>query len=92
MIITTGTSIDGKQIIEYKGLVFAKSSESDLFISQDKPKHQEIYSRWAKAAEDTLKNNAEEIGANAVIGVKQEILNPKGMVVLMLIGTAVVVE
>ena len=92
MIITTGTSIEGKRIVEYKGLVFAKKSESDLFISQDKPKYQELYTSWAKSAEDALKKSAEDAGANAVIGVKQEIMSPKGMVVLVLIGTAVVVE
>lgn len=92
MIITTGTAIEGKQITEYRGLVFGKSSTADLYIFHDKPKYQEMYSAWVKVAEDEIKRSAENAGANAVIGIRQEVINPKGMLVIMLIGTAVVVE
>lgn len=91
MIITTGDSIEGKKIIAYRGLVFGKSTTSDIFIFNDKQKYQDLYAKWVKEAEDALKTNAERAGANAVIGVRQEVLT-KSFVILMLIGTAVVVE
>lgn len=92
MIITTGESIEGKRVVEYKGLAFAKHGASDLNWLSDKPKYQEFYATWVKEAEELLKTNAESLGANAVIGVRQEVLRSPGMVILVLIGTAVVVE
>ena len=91
MVITTGTCVEGKTIVEYKSLVFGKSTASDLNLFLDKPKYQQLYADWVKKAEQALEDRAKEAGANAVIGVRQETIHSTGLMILMLIGTAVTV-
>ncbi|SEF96088.1 Uncharacterized conserved protein YbjQ, UPF0145 family [Caloramator fervidus] len=106
MILTTTPNIEGKKIIEYKGIVFGEvisgvnfikdfmANLSDLFGGRSKTYEEELmYARY-KALEE-LKERAASLGANAVVGIDidYEVLGQNGsMLMVTASGTAVVVE
>ena len=93
MIITTGPNIEGKTITEYKGLIFVKSSAPDnVNLFSDKPKNEYIFEDWTKEAYKRLEQKASGVGANAVVGVRMEIVQTSGTQNMVLIGTAVTVS
>ena len=106
MITTTTPSVEGKRLIEYKGIVFGEvisgvnfvkdiaASFTNFFGGRSESYEKELI----QAREDAIKemeSRAESIGANAVVGVDidYEVLGAdNGMLMVTASGTAVVVE
>lgn len=86
MILTTTNSIEGFKIIEYKGIVTGiaydssyKSKGSSMSF-KDMFKMSKYYDAYAAGLEDIkekafqkLQENAKNLGANAVVGIKIDI-------------------
>lgn len=104
MIITTTSNIDGKQIKDYKGIVFGEIAlgmgfAKDWTASLDNlfGRRSDTYEReLINAREDALKEMAEraaDMGGNAVVGVKVDYETfATGMLMVIACGTAVYVE
>ncbi len=106
MITTTTDSIEGKKIVKYLGIVTGEAViGSNLFedvfqglkgiVGGRSTKFEQKLSRARGMAMKLMRENAEQTGANAVVGVDldYETLNA-GDAILMVIanGTAVIVE
>jgi uncharacterized protein YbjQ (UPF0145 family) len=106
MIITTTPSIEGKKIVEYKGIVFGEvisgvnfvkdfmAGLSDIFGGRSSTYEEELLYARDRALEE-MKQRAQALGANAVVGVDidYEVLGQSGsMLMVTASGTAVVVE
>ena len=106
MITTTTPSVEGKRIVEYKGIVFGEVVSGVNFIKdfmgglrdivggRSGTYENELADARDKAVEEML-NRAKKMGANAVVGVDvdYEVLGEKnGMLMVSVSGTAVVVE
>ena len=104
MIIST-TGIEGKKILEYKGIVFGEvvagvnmfkdmgASLRNIFGGRSKGYEDELLTARENALEE-MKTRAANLGANAIIGVKMdyEVLGAdNGMLMVTCSGTAVVV-
>lgn len=106
MIITTTPSIEGKKIVEYKGIVFGEVISGVNFIKDFAAGLTNIFGgrsgsyeeELIKAREEALQEMAKrgiDIGANAIVGVDidYEVLGQGGnMLMVTASGTAVVVE
>ena len=106
MIITTTPTIDGKQITEYKGLVFGEVVSGANFIRDFLASITDVIGGRSGAYESKLNSarkealaeleqEAKKIGANAVVGVSieyQSMGGDKGMFIVVATGTAVVVR
>jgi len=106
MIVTTTPSVEGKKIIEYKGVIFGEvitgvnvikdfaAGLTNFFGGRSDSYEGELI----KAREDALRElerRAKELGANAVVGVDidYEVLGQGGnMLMVTASGTAVKVE
>lgn len=106
MILTTGTTVEGYTISEYKGIQFGEvitgvnifrdigAGLRDVFGGRSQGYEHEL----TKAREEALaelQQRANAIGANAVIGVKMdyETLGQGGSMLMVTVsGTAVVIE
>lgn len=106
MITTTTPSIDGKRIVEYKGIVFGEivsgvdfvkdiaASFSNFFGGRSGSYEQELIEARQNAIRE-MEQRAQAMGANAVVGVDidYEVLGANnGMLMVTASGTAVVVE
>ena len=102
MIITTTPSIEGKKIMEYKGIVFGEvisgmdfiKDFSDFFGGRSKTYEQELIQARYNAVQE-MQKHAELMGANAVVGVDidYEVLGQNGsMIMVTASGTAVVTD
>ena len=106
MLMTTTQVLQGKEIVEYKGMVFGEvvsgvnifkdmfSGIRDIVGGRSGAYEGEIEEARDKALEEMAKR-AEKMGANAVIGidVDYEVLGEKnGMLMVSVSGTAVVVK
>ncbi len=106
MIITTTPTIEGKKIIEYKGIVFGEvisgvhfmkdmmAGLSNFFGGRSSTYEEELLSARETALQE-LESRAQSRGANAVVGVDidYEVLgSDNGMLMVTVSGTAVVVE
>ncbi len=106
MIITTTPSVEGKRIIEYRGIIFGEvisgvnvikdfaAGLSNFFGGRSSTYEQELMSARETALAE-LEQRAAERGANAVVGVDvdYEVLgSDNGMLMVTVSGTAVVVE
>ena len=108
MIISTTSSLDGKTIKEYRGIVFGEVISGIHFIKdftasitnfiggRAEEYEQELVDARAEAISEMIER-AKKIGANALIGVKidvETIVNGEKNSMLMITasGTAVVVE
>lgn len=106
MIVTTTPSIEGKRIVEYKGIVSSEvivgvnvvkdfiASLTDLFGGRSGTYENELIKARESAIEE-LKSRASLLGANAVVGIDidYEVLGANGsMLMVSITGTAVVVE
>lgn len=104
MIITTTPTLEGKQIIEYKGIVFGEvisgvnfvrdfaAGLSNFFGGRSGAYEEELMSAREEAL-DELAQRAQDIGANAVVGVKvdyETLGSNNGMLMVTACGTAVV--
>lgn len=106
MIVTTTNNIEGKTIVEYKGLVFGEVVSGvnfikDFFagITDTIGGRSGTYESEAQDARDEavkeMVKRAERMGANAIVGVEldYQILGEKnGMIMVNVTGTAVVAE
>jgi uncharacterized protein YbjQ (UPF0145 family) len=106
MIITTTPTVEGKRIIEYKGIVFGevisgvdfikdfKAGLTNFFGGRSKSYENELIEARVNALEE-LNSRAAALGANAVVGVDvdYEVLGQGGnMLMVTVSGTAVTVE
>ena len=106
MIVTTTPSVEGKTILEYKGIVFGEVI-SGVNVSRDfaaglsnffggrSGTYEEELANARETALQELEQRAQERGANAVVGVDidYEILGAdNGMLMVTVSGTAVVVD
>ncbi len=106
MIITTTNSVEGKQIIAYKGIVFGEvisginfvkdftAGISDFFGGRSKTYESELIDARINALRE-LEERAYGLGANAVVAVKldyETLGQTNGMLMVTASGTAVVIE
>lgn len=105
MIITTTPSIEGKKIVAYKGLVTGEAIMGanilrdftagirDI-IGGRSDQYEKILRRGRDIATGEMQKSAEEVGANAVVGVDidYESVGQYGMLMITVSGTAVTVE
>ncbi|HIS50135.1 MAG TPA: putative heavy metal-binding protein [Candidatus Gallacutalibacter pullistercoris] len=106
MIVTTTQSIEGRQIMEYRGIVFGEvitginvlkdfaAGARNFFGGRSAAYEEELISARQQAL-DELEQRAAEAGANAVVGVDidYEVLGANnGMLMVTASGTAVVFE
>ncbi|MBQ8625281.1 MAG: putative heavy metal-binding protein [Agathobacter sp.] len=106
MITTTTPSVEGKRIVEYKGIVFGEvisgvdfirdmaASFSNFFGGRSGSYEQELVQARMNAVRE-MEQRAYNMGANAVVGVDidYEVLGAdNGMLMVTASGTAVVVE
>ncbi|WML33041.1 putative heavy metal-binding protein [Clostridium sp. OS1-26] len=106
MIITTTPQVEGKRIIEYKGVVFGEVISGVNFIKDFMAGIRDLVGGRSQTYEDELiyardnaieemKRRAQSMGANAVVGVDvdYEVLGQGGgMLMVTVSGTAVVIE
>ncbi|OUQ17005.1 hypothetical protein B5E84_11145 [Lachnoclostridium sp. An14] len=106
MIITTTPSVEGRRIVEYKGIVFGEvvsgvnfikdfaAGLSNFFGGRSGSYEEELMQARTEALEE-MKQRAKALGANAVVGVDvdYEVLGAdNGMLMVSVSGTAVVCE
>lgn len=106
MILTTTPSVEGKEIMEYKGIVFGEvisginfikdftAGLSNIFGGRSTTYENELLEAREKALQE-LEERAREKGANAVVGidVDYEVLGAdNGMLMVTVSGTAVIVR
>ena len=106
MIVTTTPSIEGKRIVEYKGIVFGEvisgvnfvkdiaASFSNFFGGRSGSYEQELIEARQNAVKE-MEQRAYAMGANAVVGVDidYEVLgSDNGMLMVTASGTAVIVD
>lgn len=106
MIITTTPTIEGKRVREYRGIVTGEAIMGanifrDLFagVRDIVGGRSAAYEKELRTARETamaeLAANAQELGANAVVGVDldYEVLGQNnGMLMVSISGTAVITE
>lgn len=106
MIITTTPSVDGKRILEYRGVVTGEAILGanifrDLFagirdiVGGRSAAYEKELRHAREMAMSEMASNATLLGANAVVGVDldYEVLGPNnGMLMVSVSGTAVVLE
>lgn len=104
MIITTTPSIEGKEIREYRGIVFGEGVSGVNFVKDFAASLSDMFGGRSNTYEDELVNartralaemeaRAVQLGANAVVGVDidYEVLGSgNGMLMVTVSGTAVV--
>lgn len=106
MLLTTTPAIEGKRILEYRGIVFGEvitgvnvlrdigAGFRNFFGGRSEGYEQELTEARAAALRE-LTQRAEAMGANAVVGVDvdYEVLGAdNGMMMVSVTGTAVLVE
>ena len=106
MIITTTPTIEGKRIVEYKGIVFGEvvsgvdfvkdiaASFSNFFGGRSGSYEEELIQARQNAIRE-MEQRAASLGANSVVGVDidYEVLGANnGMLMVTASGTAVVTE
>lgn len=106
MLISTTSSIEGKNIKEYRGVVFGEVINGVNFLrdftagitnmlgGRATEYEEELIDTRAEALSEMIKR-AEKIGANGIIGVKvdYETIGQNGaMLMVVATGTAVVIE
>jgi uncharacterized protein YbjQ (UPF0145 family) len=106
MITTTTPTIEGKRIIEYKGIVFGEIVSGVDFVKDIAASFSNFFGGRSGSYEEELINarrnaiiemeqRAAQVGANAVVGVDidYEVLGANnGMLMVTASGTAVFVE
>jgi len=106
MILTTTPSVEGKKIVQYKGIVFGEviagvnvlkdfaAGLSNFFGGRSGTYEEELIEARESALKE-MEQRAASMGANAVVGidVDYEVLgSDNGMLMVTANGTAVVVE
>ncbi len=105
MLLTTSGNIDGKRIVDYRGIVFGEvvtgvnfvkdiaASLRDIFGGRSSSYEGELVTARQEAL-DEMQRRAQNLGANGVIGIKvdYETLGQSGMLMVTCTGTAVYYE
>lgn len=106
MLVTTTSVLNGKEIVEYKGIVFGEvvsgvnflkdmfSGITDVLGGRSNIYENELQDAREKAIEEMCRR-AKNLGANAVIGVDvdYEVLGKEnGMLMVSVSGTAVLIR
>ena len=103
MIVTTTPSIEGKKIIEYKGIVngevisgidFVKdfaASFTNIFGGRSNSYENELCDARNQAIKE-MESRAKALGANAIVGVDIDYETISNMLMITASGTAVVIE
>lgn len=106
MIISTTSTLEGKNIKEYRGIVFGEAisgvnfykditaSITDAFGGRVEEYEQEVVDTRADAISEMI-TRAKKVGANALVGVKidvETIGENNSMIMVTATGTAVVIE
>lgn len=106
MITTTTPSVEGKQIVQYKGIVFGEvisgvnfvrdfaAGLTNFFGGRSNSYEEELMKARTQALYE-LEQRAQNMGANAVVGIDidYEVLGAdNGMLMVTASGTAVVVQ
>lgn len=105
MLISTTSSIEGKTIKEYRGVVFGEvingvnfmrdfsASITNVIGGRATQYEEELINTRADAINEMMKR-AEKIGANAIVGVKidYEPIGQGSMIAVIASGTAVIME
>ncbi len=106
MTVTTTPNIEGKRIVEYKGIVFGEvisgvdfvkdfaAGLTNFFGGRSGSYEQELIQARYNAVQE-MQKHAEMMGANAIVGVDidYEVLGQGGnMMMVTASGTAVVIE
>ncbi|WP_296268481.1 YbjQ family protein [Pseudomonas sp. UBA6562] len=103
MIVTTTSQIDGRPVAQYLGVVSAQSVQGVNFVRDFFARFRDVFGGRSQTLEsalrtareqatDELQRHAQQLGADAVVGVNFEISMPSaqgGMVVMFASGTAV---
>lgn len=106
MIVTTTPQIEGKKIIDYKGIVcgevisgvnFVKDFMAGIrdFVGGRSETYEDELIKARTGAIEEMKRRATEMGANAIVGIDMdyEVLGQAGsMLMVTASGTAVVIE
>ncbi len=106
MVITTTPSIEGKSILQYKGVVVGEAILGaniikDFFagirdiVGGRSGAYEEELAKARKVAFEELEDHARRLGANAVVGVDldYEVIGQNGsMMMVSVSGTAVVMD
>ncbi|MBC2398605.1 uncharacterized protein YbjQ (UPF0145 family) [Clostridium tetanomorphum] len=105
MIVTTTPMVEGRRVIEYKGIIFGEVVSGVNFVKDFAAGLTNFFGgrsgsyegELIQAREEALKEmekRASAIGANAVIGVDidYEVLGQGNMLMVTASGTAVVIE
>lgn len=105
MIVTTTPTVEGKRIIGYKGIVFGEVISGINFIKDFAAGLTNFFGGRSNSYEGELiearenalaemKERAEVLGANAVVGIDMdyEVLGQGNMLMVTASGTAVIVE
>lgn len=97
MVLTTTNSIEGHQIVDYLGIVTGVSSNLKKKYSFKTEKNLEIIASLIDEAKEeafqSLKANAQKLGANAVVGITLDFETSSAMYFFVSVtGTAVKAE
>lgn len=106
MLVTTTHNVEGKRIVEYRGIVFGEVISGVDFVKDISASFRNFFGGRSEGYENELitarqnaliemEQRAYEVGANAVIGVDidYEVLGANnGMLMVTASGTAVIVE
>lgn len=103
MIITTTSSIEGKKIKDYKGIVFGEvilgthfmkdfsASFRDFFGERVSEYESDLISARERAISEMIER-ADKMGANAIVGIKVDTEVINSMMMAVASGTAVLIE
>lgn len=106
MLVTTTHNVEGKRIVEYRGIIFGEVISGVDFVKDISASFRNFFGGRSEGYENELitarqnaliemEQRAYEVGANAVIGVDidYEVLGTNnGMLMVTASGTAVIVE
>lgn len=106
MIVTTTPNIEGRKIVDYRGIVHGETilganfmkdfmaGITDFFGGRSKAYEQEL-GKAREIALEELQQRARSLGANAIVGIRidYEVLGASnGMLMVTASGTAVVIQ
>ena len=106
MILTTTDSIEGRKVVEYRGIcsgeaILGANVVRDLFagvrdfVGGRSGSYEKVIRAGKEAALEDMQAHAEELGANAILGIDldYEVVGEKGsMMMVVASGTAVRIE
>jgi Uncharacterized conserved protein len=97
MLITTTPEISGKTITEYKGIVFGeevgtRAGSMGFNIQKNMLAFENMMAAVKQNALNKLIFNAEQCGANAIVGTSFAVSFDSASIVVSATGTAVIVE